>query len=184
MAARKRKPRSYIDPYAPATVRDPETRLHLAVTPDAGPRERYQHGDVIEAPGKGDVTAKARVRSTFDTYLSRGYISEEQWTAGDRLRQDWYMAGFEPRCTSVLDDTPRGGDHEIQDRVVIARRRVAKARERLGDLGWPIVEWVVLEDRKAAEFIRNAPCGGGGHESHIGAALLRMALNLLLTRGP
>jgi hypothetical protein len=179
MAARKRKPRSYIDPYAPATVRDPESRLVLASSPDIGPLERYQHGDAIEPPARGEVTAKARVRSTFDTYLSRGYITEEQWAAGDRLRQDWYMAGFEPRCTSVLDDTPRGGDREIQDRVIIARRRVAEARERLGDLGWPIVEWVVLEDRDASAFILSEGIAKGTSARAVGMSLLRMTLDIL-----
>ena len=82
---------------------------------------------------------------------ARGYLSERLYLAGDRLREDWEIAGLGPRVTMVWDAAPmsRGrnrtapGGVEPQGRQLSACQRFDAAIDHAGpglsDILWRVV---------------------------------------------
>jgi Domain of unknown function (DUF6456) len=82
--------------------------------------------------------------------LSRGFISDRQFEAGERLRADWERAQLSPRVTMSWDSAPvsrgRGGsapEVDLSGSQIDARRRfddaIASAGPGLADILWRIV---------------------------------------------
>ncbi len=80
---------------------------------------------------------------------ARGYLSERLYLAGDRLREDWEIAGLGPRVTMAWDVVParRGGrgasgGTDPQGRCLSAKQRfdaaIAHAGPGLGDILWRV----------------------------------------------
>lgn len=81
---------------------------------------------------------------------ARGLVSERQFDAGERLRDDWTMAGLGPRVTMRWDAAPvargaRGADGPLDPTLagIAARRRfddaIAAAGRGLSDILWRVV---------------------------------------------
>lgn len=82
--------------------------------------------------------------------LARGFISQQQFDAGERLRNDWERAHLAPRVTMAWDSAPmargRGGAGsraDLNGAQLDAKRRfneaVASAGPGLADILWRIV---------------------------------------------
>lgn len=82
--------------------------------------------------------------------FSRGFVSERQFDAGERLRADWERAQLSPRVTMAWDAAPvvrsRGGamgEPDVAGAQIDAKRRfeaaVASAGPGLADILWRIV---------------------------------------------
>jgi hypothetical protein len=81
---------------------------------------------------------------------ARGLVSGRQFDAGERLRDDWEMAGLAPRVTMRWDAAPaargrRGPDAPLDPTLagIAAKRRfegaIAAAGPGLGDILWRVV---------------------------------------------
>ncbi len=104
-----------------------------------------------EAPdcGRGRSVSANSAESPLGWLMSRGRISERQFIAGDRLRQDWTRAGLAPRVTMRWDAVShirRQGPTQHDDPTVaqiMARRRfddaIGHAGAGLADILWRVV---------------------------------------------
>jgi hypothetical protein len=165
---------------AVATYRNGDGIEVSVTSSDMGPQERRRHDEVIEE-GTGRKHAKV-LAAPLDVYRNRGSILNRQWEAGDRLRSDHYLAGFEPRRVANLDGAPGGGAPDtadrMPDRVVAALQRYKSAMHKLGLMGRPIIQHVVLNEEHAGTFT-GAGYAGGRQAQIVGMGLLRMALDIL-----
>ena len=82
--------------------------------------------------------------------LVRGYVTQRQFDAGERLRGDWERGQFAPRVTMAWDGAPvakgRGGsapEPDLSGAQIDARRRFEHAVESAGpglaDILWRVV---------------------------------------------
>jgi hypothetical protein len=82
--------------------------------------------------------------------LARGYVTQRQFDAGERLRGDWERAQLAPRVTMAWDSAPvargRGGsapEPDLSGAQLDARRRfedaIAFAGAGLSDILWRVV---------------------------------------------
>ncbi len=62
--------------------------------------------------------------------MARGHLSERLYLAGDRLRQDWEMAGLGPRVTMSWDAAPPGKGARSAPRAPDPHMRQLSARQR------------------------------------------------------
>ena len=113
--------------------------------------------------------------------LSRGHVSERQFAAGEKLRQDWERAGLPPRVTMcwdapTIDAGPRGPAEPAaaSDAQLAARRRFEAATRALGpglaDIAWRVV--------CSGEGMREAETALGW-PARAGKLVLAMALDRL-----
>ena len=99
-------------------------------------RRAQRNGDIAESP--------------LGWLLARGFVSQRQYDAGERLRGDWERAQRAPRVTMAWDSAPvargRGGSPHGPDLVgsqIDAKRRfddaIASAGSGLADILWRVV---------------------------------------------
>ncbi len=119
--------------------------------------ERAVPRDGEERAGKDDGRAR-RVRSVtvnlaespLGWLRARGLVDERQHAAGERLRDDWTVAGLGPRVTMRWDAAPRsrgargaGGAPDPTLAGIAARRRMEGALDAAGpglrDILWRLV---------------------------------------------
>lgn len=170
MPAARRKPRR------PAKAAERAAALaRLPSHGDAGPKERYQHGDTIRAePGEvaGLFVQRVTTQSVLDRYLQRGQISQRQFDAGMKLYRLWRASGS---ARSVISNYgPRiDSAKEISERQAILRHKVTETLREMGRLSEILVH-VCLCDQPAREWAssrRDAP--------QAGVVVLRLALDTL-----
>ncbi|HEY0113553.1 MAG TPA: DUF6456 domain-containing protein [Allosphingosinicella sp.] len=111
---------------------------------------------------------------------SRGHISERQFAAGEKLREDWELAQLSPRVTMRWDASPPGSRRsgaaiaDKSDRKIAAQRRFEAAADEVGpglkDILWRIV--------CAGEGMRDAETALGW-PARSGKLVLAMALDRL-----
>lgn len=112
---------------------------------------------------------------------ARGHVTERQYAAGDKLRQDWEYSQYPPCVTMRWDSPPaerhaRGAPAEplLSDRAVRARRRFEAAVRAIGpglrDIAWRVV--------CAGEGMREAE-SALGWPARAGKLVLAMALDRL-----
>ncbi|WP_265563671.1 DUF6456 domain-containing protein [Sphingomicrobium arenosum] len=136
-------------------------------------------GDVVGGqPRRRSVTVN-RLESPLGWLRSRGHVSERQYEAGERLRDDYERAQLSGRVTMAWDASPvarsRGGSAGAPDRSASqldAKRRfdeaVAAAGKGLGDILWRVV--------CAGEGMRDAE-SALGWPTRAGKLVLVMALD-------
>lgn len=119
------------------------------------------------------------VESPLGWLRSRGHLSERQFEAGERLREDWEASHLAPSVTMRWDPAPvsRGGGRQGDgltpgERQLAARKRfdaaVAEAGTGLSDILWRIV--------CAGEGMREAETALGW-PARAGKLVLAMALD-------
>ena len=152
---------------------------------DRGTPERRQHGsftfdDVID--GREKVRAMRAV-DTLSAMLRNGSISEAQYAAGSRFRNDFAWAHLDPlRAADVARLPGRHGGEESMS-VQAARERIVRHMVRLGGHGSPLAQaawWVAGYGLSTKEFARRMRWGRGAamHEK-TAAGLLLGALTIL-----
>lgn len=131
------------------------------------PPERSQH-DEVETGERllyAGEDGRARSQRTYgqrvttqrpvDRYLRRGWISQRQWQAAERIAALWHLAGLEPRVTASW--SPSTQATALGNVGMAASERQAHARMELrrvlsrcgGQIGAAVVVAVVC-DREAA----------------------------------
>lgn len=142
---------------------------------DAGPPERYQHGDIIRSePGAdaGVFYRRVTTQSALDRYLARGQISQRQFDAGMKLYRLWRAAGEGQRVTAIYGPRVKAR-RELGDDQAVLRRRLTELLRRLGPLAGILVH-VCLCDQAAREWAARR-----GDAPQAGAVVLRLALDAL-----
>lgn len=135
--------RGYIRQSARSMVLTPNgvEKLKSLLLPDMSP---YPDTKMIEVKVSG--VKQSAMLNIAESPLSRLYfrrdkngvsfISEEEFTAGERLRQDFEKAQLQPKITASLDTTIGGKGaidaSDISDFAIDARARVYKALDCLG----------------------------------------------------
>lgn len=123
----------------------------------AGPDNQRMLGErvIAEGPDAGrgrparSVTINA-AESPLGWLFARGFLTQRQYDAGERLRSDWERAQLAPRVTMAWDSAPvargRGGSSPQPDLTgaqIDAKQRfhgaVAQAGPGLADILWRIV---------------------------------------------
>ena len=132
----------------------------------------------IEGTQARSVTVNL-AESPLGWLLARGLITQVQFDAGERLRNDWERANLPPRVTMSWDSAPvargRGGSADAADLTgaqIDAKRRfndaIANAGPGLADILWRIV--------CAGEGMRDAETALGW-PARAGKLVLSMALD-------
>jgi len=152
-------------------------------------RERGQH-DEIEMGERLLFSVdggRARTQRTYgqrvatqrpvDRYLRRGWISQRQWQAADRIAALWHMAGLEPRVTANWNPSTQAT--ALGNVCMAASERQAHARMVLrrvlarcgGQVGAAVVVAVVCDRESASSWAARM---GWPQEQGLGA--LKLAL--------
>ncbi len=143
---------------------------------DTGPKERHQHGDVIELEETmqaGLRRARNRTQVALDRYLIRREISERQYDAGSKLYRQWRASGSQLSVTGRYG--PRLGRSEEKSEFQIdMRRRVDRALRDVGSQLSAVLVHVCLCDLPARDWAVRA---GGAPQA--GIVVLRLALDAL-----
>ena len=112
---------------------------------------------------------------------SRGLVSERQFAAGEKLREDWERAQLPPRITMCWDAPPQGSSARsapdspsLSGRAIAARRRFEAAARDVGP-GLRDILWRVV---CAGEGMREAE-SALGWPARAGKLVLAMALDRL-----
>ena len=149
----------------------------------AAPRD----GAARAAAGAGRDEKRARsvtvnlAESPLGWLRARGYISEAQHDAGERLRSDWTIGGLGPRVTMRWDAAPQsrgargpGGAIDPTLAQIAAKRRMEAALDAIGpglrDIAWRLV--CAGEGMESAEKALGWP-------ARAGRVVLTMALDRL-----
>ena len=144
------------------------------------PRDGRERGQTQRKPAR-TVTVNL-AESPLGWLKARGMVSERQFEAGERLRDDWELAQLPPRVTMRWDAPPLGKSRraapEAADPVTVqiaARRRFETAVDAvgggLGDILWRIV--CAGEGMREAERALGWPARAG--RLVLGMALDRLA---------
>ncbi len=142
---------------------------------DAGPPERYQHGDAIRRePGAdaGVFYRRVTTQSALDRYLARGQISQRQFEAGMKLYSMWRAAGGAQRVTFSYELRVRAR-RELSDAQAVAHQRLTEVLRRMEPLSGILVH-VCLCDLAARDW-----AAARGDASQAGVVVLRLALEAL-----
>lgn len=142
---------------------------------DAGPAERYRHGDVIQRePGDaaGVFYHRNVTQCVLDRYLVRGQIDQRQFDAGLKLYRLWRASGAAQRIIASYSPRVRA-QREMSDDQAVLRGRVTDTLRRMGPLA-DILVHVCLCDEAARDW-----AVGRGDAPQAGMAVLRMALESL-----
>jgi len=117
-------------------------------------REIIIPGETRESPSSVGRAVRSLTFSATESPLgwlfARGFVSQRQFDAGERLRSDWERAQLAPRVTMSWDAAPvsrgRGGSPpqpDLNGAQIDAKRRfnaaVASAGPGLADILWRIV---------------------------------------------
>lgn len=145
--------------------------------------ERPLRGDSSASPGRTGRPARSvtvnLAESPLGWLFARGHVSQRQFDAGERLRQDWERGQLAPRVTMAWDSAPvsrsRGGSAgglDLSASQIDARRRfeaaVADAGPGLSDILWRVV--------CAGEGMRDAE-SALGWPARAGKLVLSLALD-------
>ncbi len=158
-----------------ATLPLPGGSSRRAAVADAGPAERYQHGDVIRSEPTdraGLFCRRVTTQSALDRYHARRQISQRQYDAGRKLYRMWRAAGGEQRITAFYGVRVHGRP-EISDREAALRQRVTRLLREIGMLSGILVH-VCLCDGAARDW-----AVARGDAPQAGLAILRLALDAL-----
>jgi len=142
---------------------------------DAGPPERYRHGDVIQvepAERAGVSYRRVMTQSALDRYLAREQISQRQFDAGLKLYRLWRASGGCQRVIAAYGPRVQG-TRELSDRQAALRQDVTQVLRRMGPLAGMLVH-VCLCDQAARDWAR-----ARGDPAQAGIAVLRLALDAL-----
>jgi hypothetical protein len=143
---------------------------------EVGTPERYRHGDVIEMRETiraGVKAARVTTTSMVHRYLHRKEIDARQFSASQRLLEDWEAAGRRMAVTSSYGQSG-GGQQTMTDKAAMANKRYIAAIRSVGQELSPILAHVVLVDESAAGWAKAA------HQSpKSGITVLRLALDAL-----
>ena len=140
---------------------------------DAGPAERYQHGDVIRAEptaAAGISCRRVMTQSMMDRYFIRKQITRRQFDAGRRLYGLWRAGGGEQRIIAYYAVRVQG-QTEMSDREAELRHRVTVLLRDMGALSGILVH-VCLCDSAARDW-----AAARGDAPQAGLAVLRLALD-------
>lgn len=171
-------------PGAPLLLaRDPASGVEVAVgADDRGTPERRQHDafervDVLVG-GELRRVAKVSTQTPLDRYRRRAEISEEQWRAGERLRQDFILASLNQRVTAAYEERRRGGSDDWSERRLAARERFVAALRAVGTVLSPVLMHVSCLDGRASDWA--ASRGHRGRRAEIaGMTALQLGLDAL-----
>jgi hypothetical protein len=123
----------------------------------SGPQQRLLKERPIESVGKKSGSARPTrsvtvnaAESPLGWLFARGFVTQRQFDAGERLRSDWERAQLAPRVTMSWDAAPvspgRGGsaaEPDLTGAQIDAKRRFNAAIEAAGgglaDILWRIV---------------------------------------------
>lgn len=144
-------------------------------TGDAGPPERYQHGDQVRTePGEAAGTYYRRIttQTVLDRYLVRGQITQRQFDAGQKLYRLWRTSGSGQRVIAAYGPRVQAAK-DLSDDQAVLRSRVTEILRRMGPLA-PILVHVCLCDEAARDWAR-----GRGDAAQAGVVVLRLALDAL-----
>jgi len=143
---------------------------------DVGPKERYQHGDVIERRETiqaGVKGARVLTVSMIDRYRHKKQITVKQSDAALKLRADWEMAGRQMAVTGTYGQAGQGNP-EMSDMAALASARYVKATRAVGVELSPILVHVALLDGSASDWAKTTQ-----REPKSGIEILRLALDAL-----
>lgn len=146
---------------------------------DIGPKERYQHNVDFRVEGNSESHVRILNQTPISRYFRRGLIDRRQFDAAETMWRDHYQAGQEPRVVIDLTRISRAQTDDMPARIIDARARLGKAYAALGQLGTPVIQFVVLDHKSAADWAHWKGIGTGKSAEKIGMALLRMALTIL-----
>lgn len=152
MAAKRSGKRRRVPALKTELWRDPATGV--TVSPeggDRGPKERWQHGDVVTVEGGVAPHVRVQTQTMLDRYWQRRNIDARQYHAGRRLYRQWRTAGGEPRLIGAY--RPRiGGRSEMSDHEADVRVAFTRAVRAVGRQLNEVVIHVCLTDGSAADW--------------------------------
>ncbi len=132
--------------------RDPSTGVTVAPEGgDRGPRERWQHGDVVTVEGGQAPHVRVQTQTMLDRYWQRQNIDARQYHAGRRLYRQWRTAGGEPRLIATYRQRI-GGQSEMSDHEADIRVAFTRAVRAVGRQLNEVVIHVCLTDGSAADW--------------------------------
>lgn len=139
------------------------------------PPELGQHHAVEPIPAIGGIGTAHRVtdQTPLDRYLARGYVSQRQWAAGERLASLAHYAGIQPRVTARVDDTPGGRECAASIRTD-ARSEFSHALSVAGKAVSGVLIHVCCLQGDATEWAK-----GRCVHAKTGMDILRLALDAL-----
>jgi hypothetical protein len=158
----------------------PKPRRGRLLEERATPLEGVVRGKREAATPARSVTVNA-LESPLGWLLAHGHVTQRQYAAGDKLRDDWERAHYPPRVTMCWDSPPRERHARgapdgpaLGGREALARARFEAAVEAVGpglrDILWRIV--------CAGEGMREAETALGW-PARAGKLVLCMALDRL-----
>ena len=142
---------------------------------DAGPPERYRHGDVIRIePGETAGVQFRRVvtQSALDRYLAREQVSQRQFDAGMKLYRLWRASGGGQRVTAAYGPRVQATPDLTEEQAVL-RQGVTEVLRRMGPLAGILVH-VCLCDEPARDWAT-----ARGDAPQAGVVVLRLGLDAL-----
>lgn len=184
--------RDYLDRQIAAADRRLATGGGIATPPDAGPNgptpERLAKGDMYRgqhqivddlAPGVVRETVKGyRAAAAIDHYLDSRMITEDQWRAGDMLRNDYYLSETVHGVTARYAEPTGRGDDDGMFKVVAARASMEGALRAVGISLCSLIVHVVCLGQSAKSWSELNGRRGRSAETE-GMALLRAGLTSL-----
>lgn len=149
-------------------------RKRKAEHADLGTPELSTHHEVMLDTG----IKRARVvdQRPMDRYKSRKLVTETQWQASERFREDFDMAIGQPQITAsyASDRIPSGRTAESSEAYCRALQRYRKAMSALGEGLGPMMLDVVCLDHEAASWMLDK-----GFNARSGLDFLRNGLDVL-----
>lgn len=142
------------------TARKRKRRGTIGPASDAGPLERYQHGDtILVEPGEdaGVVRRRVTTQTTLDRYFQRNQIDQRQYDAGLKLHRLWRAAAATPSVTMrygprVPGRSGPGAAADITDRAAAAHGHLNEALRAVGIVLSGVVVHVCMTDGAAADW--------------------------------
>lgn len=137
-----------------APLKKPKTKPAVLTLDEPGTPHRQAHalrlGDVPEDAASTDTPGKAVRRYNINDMLSwayrRGVIGLRAYEGGLKWKEDFTIAGKEPRVTARLNDSPRGGVESFAVARLKARKRFQQAGEYLTAKEYAACFGIVLLD--------------------------------------
>jgi len=156
----------------------------MRATPERGQHDEIEMGERLLFSVDG---GRARTQRTYgqrvttqrpvDRYLRRGWISQRQWQAADRIAALWHVAGLEPKVTANWSPSTQAG--VLGNVGMAASERQAHARMELrrvlarcgGQIGAAAVVAVVCDRESTSSWAARM-----GWPAEQGLGALKLAL--------
>lgn len=171
MTKAKLKPRRTAQVLQLTDLGTPETRRN-------GSAELFYSTD----PETKRTERRARVTNQFAIDRLRVFkaISHREFEAGNRLKNDWYLAKLTARVTCNLLGAGGGaGAAEMSDMSIGARQRVRNALGKLSQDDMRVVVWVCWFDKMSEWVGRKLGCMSTSMAKECGTLAIRRALSAL-----